>query len=505
MSRESRAGRWVLAASILGSSMAFIDGNVVSVALPVLQAHFGASVSGAQWIVESYQLFLSSLILVGGSLGDRFGRRRIFSLGTVVFAAASLACGLAQSLPMIVVSRAVQGMGAALLIPTSLALLGAAFPPARRGRAIGTWSAMTAVTTAIAPALGGWLVEAVSWRAVFLINLPLAAGVLLVTRWKVPESRNPSTTTLDLPGAILATAGLGALTYGLIEAPAVGWSSPRAWGPVGGGLAALAAFVAAERRSRAPMVPPALFRKRTFTAVNVLTFFMYAALAAMFFFLPFDLMQARGYRPVGAGAAILPLVFVVFLLSRPAGKLADRIGARPLLILGPIIAAAGFVLIAVLPLGPYAASLLPGMAVLGLGLAATVAPLTTTVLNSVPKNESGTASGINNAVARVAALLAVAAFGVAAAAAFDRGLERRLGEAKVSPETRRLLEPERRKLGGMKPPAQAAPAEARAIEAAVKASFDSSFRIVCWFSGALALAASACAAWGVKAGKPEAR
>jgi len=505
MSRDPRAGRWVLAATILGSSMAFIDGNVVSVALPVLQAQFGASVSGAQWIVEAYQLLLSSLILVGGSLGDRYGRRRIFSLGTAVFAAASLACGLAQSLPMIVVSRIVQGVGAALLIPSSLAILAAAFPPARRGRAVGTWSAMTAVTTAIAPALGGWLVEVVSWRAVFLINLPLAVGVLLITRWKVPESRNPSATALDLPGAFLATLGLGALTYGLIEAPAAGWSSPRAWGPVAGGLAALGAFVGVERRSRAPMVPPALFGVRTFTAVNLLTFFMYAALAAMFFFLPFDLMQARGYRPVAAGAAILPLVLVVSLLSRPAGKLADRIGPRPFLILGPLVAAGGFALMAFLPLGSYAASLLPGMAVLGLGLAATVAPLTTTVLNAVPRGETGTASGINNAVARVAALLAVAAFGVVAVASFDRGLERRLSDSSVSASTRRLLEPERRKLGAMKPPAQAAPAEARVIEAAVKASFDSSFRIVCWTSGALALVASACAAWGVKTVKTSAK
>ena len=496
---DPRAGTWVLAATILGSSMAFIDGGVVNVALPVLQARLGASVSGAQWIVEAYLLLLSSLVLLGGSLGDIYGRRRIFSLGTAIFGAASLACGLANGLPMIVAARAVQGVAAALLVPSSLAILGASFPPERRGHAIGTWSSLTSVTMAAAPALGGWLAEAVSWRAIFLINLPLAAAVLLITRAKVPESRNPSATALDFRGATLATVGLGALIFGLIEAPASGWASPRTLGPVAGGLAALLAFVAFERRARAPMVPPALFRVRAFTAVNLLTFFLYAALGAMFFFLPFDLIQARGYSAAAAGAAILPLVILVSALSRTAGRLADRIGARPLLIVGPIVAAAGFALLAALPAeASYAASLLPAMTILGLGLATTVAPLTTTVLNAVPREDTGTASGINNAVARVAGLLAIAAFGVVAAATFDRALDRRLDRSPVSPPIRRLLEPERGKLGAMKPPAEASPAEARAIEAAVRKSLESSFDLVGWICAALALAASACAVWGVK-------
>ncbi len=494
---DPRAGAWVLAATILGSSMAFIDGSVVNVALPVLQARLGASVSGAQWIVEAYLLLLSSLVLVGGSLGDIYGRRRIFSLGTAIFGGASLACGLANGLPMMIAARAVQGVAAALLIPSSLAILGASFPPEKRGHAIGTWSSLTSVTMAAAPALGGWLVEAVSWRAIFLINLPLAAAVLLITRAKVPESRNPSATALDLRGATLATVGLGALIYGLIEAPASGWA--RASGPIAGGLAALLAFVAFERRARAPMVPPALFRVRAFTAVNLLTFFLYAALGAMFFFLPFDLIQARGYSAAAAGAAILPLVILVSALSRTAGRLADRIGARPLLIVGPIVAAAGFALMAALPANaPYAASLLPAMTILGLGLATTVAPLTTTVLNAVPREDAGTASGINNAVARVAGLIAIAAFGIVAAAEFDRALDRRFDEAGISAATRAVLEPERGKLGATKPPAEASPAEARLIAGAVGSALASSFRLVCWICGALALAASGCAAWGVK-------
>ena len=496
---DPRAGRWVLAATILGSSMAFIDGNVVSVALPVLQARLGTSVSGAQWIVEAYLLLLSSLVLVGGSLADRFGRRRIFSIGTVLFAAASLACGLANGLASIVLARAVQGAGAALLVPSSLAILGAAFPPGERGRAIGTWSALTAVTMAIAPALGGWLVEVVSWRAIFLINLPIAVVVLLITRGKVPESRNPSAAALDLPGAILATLGLGFLIYGLIAAPAAGWGHQRAWGSVAAGASALVAFVVVERRSRQPMVPPALFRIRTFAAVNLLTLFLYAALAAMFFFLPFELIQANGYSAAAAGAAILPLVILVSLLSRGAGKMADRIGARLPLTIGPIVVACGFVLLGVLPIrSGYALSLLPALSVLGLGMAITVAPLTTTVLNAVPRDDQGTASGINNAVARVAGLLAIAVFGIVAAAAFNRSLDRRLDAAGVSPATRQLLDPERPRLGAMKPPAGAAATEARAIEEAVRSSLDSSFRIVAWICGALALLASASAAWGVK-------
>jgi EmrB/QacA subfamily drug resistance transporter len=496
---DPRAGRWILAATILGSSMAFIDGTVVSVALPVLQARLDASVSGAQWIVEAYLLLLSSLVLVGGSLADRFGRRRIFSIGTVVFAAASLACGLANGVSTIVAARAAQGVGAALLVPSSLAILGAAFPPGERGRAVGTWSALTAVATAIAPALGGWLVQVVSWRAIFLINLPIAAVALLIARSKVPESRNPAEAALDLPGAVLATAGLGALIYGLIEAPAAGWSHPRAWGPITAGAAALAAFLAVERRSHQPMVPPALFRVRTFAAANLLTLFLYGALSAMFFFLPFELIQARGYSAAAAGAAILPLVILVSLLSRTAGKIADRAGARLPLTAGPVVAACGFFLLGALPVeAGYAASLLPSLSVLGLGMAITVAPLTTTVLNAVDREDAGTASGINNAVARVAGLLAIAAFGVVAAAVFNRSLDRRLEAAGVSAATRQLLDPERGRLGAMKPPAGAAAKEARSIEQAVKASLDSSFRAVGWICGALALLASASAAWGVR-------
>jgi EmrB/QacA subfamily drug resistance transporter len=338
-SAHSRAtGRWVLAASVLGSSLSFIDGAVVNVALPILQRELGATVSSAQWIVEAYQLFLSSLVLLGGALADRYGRRRIFVLGTLLFAASSLACGIAPNVSTLIAARAVQGLGGSLLVPASLGMLGAAFPESERGRAVGTWSALTAIATAIGPAIGGWLVQAISWRAVFLINLPISAAVVWVAIRKVPESRNPSARGLDTTGAALATVGLGALVYGLIEAPAVGWSHPRAWAPVAGGLALLVAFVVVELRSKNPMVPLDLFRSRTFSAVNALTLFMYAALAALFFFLPFWLIQAHGYTPAASGASLLPLVIVMASLSRLSGRVADRIGPRIPLIAGPLIA-----------------------------------------------------------------------------------------------------------------------------------------------------------------------
>ena len=481
--------------------MAFIDMTVVAVSLPILQSQLAATVSTAQWIVEAYSLFLSALVLVGGSLADRYGRRRIFLLGAVVFTAASLACGLAPGAVALIAARGIQGIGAALLVPSSLAMLGAAFPPDQRGRAVGAWSALTSIASAIGPALGGWLVEAISWRAVFLINLPIAAVLLWITLRKVPESRNPSAAKLDLRGAVLATVGLGALVFGLIEAPSRGWAHPAVWIPLAAGAAVIAAFILAERRTPHAMVPMDLFRNRTFASANLLTLFLYAALSATFFFLPFVLIQSRGYTPAGAGASLLPLVLLVSSGSLAAGRLLDRVGPRLPLTLGPLVAAAGFALFAILPGdAPYAASVLPALAVLGIGMAITVAPLTATVLNCVDREDQGTASGINNAVARMAGLLAIAVFGIAAAAAFNRDLDRRFDVAGVSAETRRRLAPERARLGAMKPPPGASEAERRAIEQAVGPSLDSGFRYVSDFCAGLAAAAAACAAIGVKRG-----
>ncbi|HEX4439802.1 MAG TPA: MFS transporter [Thermoanaerobaculia bacterium] len=472
------AGRWVLAAAVLGSSLSFIDGAVVSVALPILQRELGASVSSAQWIVEAYQLFLSSLVLLGGSLADRFGRRRVFVVGTAIFAAASLACGLAPNVRLLIVARALQGLGGSLLVPASLAMLGAAFPESERGRAVGTWSALTAIATAIGPALGGWLVQAISWRAIFLINLPIAAVVAWIAMRKVKETRNPSAGGLDIAGGLLATLGFGALVFGLIEAPQAGWAHPRAWAPTAAGVVLLAAFVVVEWRSKHPMVPLGLFKSRTFSAVNVLTLFMYAALAALFFFLPFWLIQSHGYTPAASGASLLPLVVVMASLSKLSGKMAVRIGPRVFLTAGPFIAAVGFLLFAILPDGSYAVSVLPAMLVLGAGLGIAVAPLTATVLNSVDRRSQGTASGINNAIARVAGLLAIAVLGIVATGVFDRRLDAQLRAARIPEATRQQLISERGKLGALQPPKGTPEDQARAITGAVASSLDRAFRML---------------------------
>ena len=410
---ERATARWVLAATILGSSMAFIDGTVVGVALPVIQKSLNASPASIQWVTEAYLVFLSALVLTAGSLADRFGRRRIFASGVALFAAASLGCALAPTIGILIASRAIQGIAASMVIPTSLAILGAANSSKDRGRAIGTWSSLTAIATAIGPLLGGWLTQSVSWRAVFLINLPLAAAVLAISLLRVPETKNPSAGRIDVTGSLLATLGLAAVVFALVEAPAAGWSDARVGVTFVAGVLALAGFVLVERKSKHPMLPLDLFRNRTFTGANLLTLFLYAALGATFFLLPFELIQSQGYSPMKAGMALLPLIALVFLLSRPAGAVADRIGPRVPLIVGPAIAAAGFFLLSAFRDGAsYASGFLPGIAVLGLGMSITIAPLTTSVLNAVEAKDQGIASGINNAVSRVGGLVAIAAIGL---------------------------------------------------------------------------------------------
>ena len=336
-------GRWVLAATILASSMAFIDGTVVNVALPFLQTNLNATAIGIQWVVEAYSLFLSALLLVGGSLGDRYGRRRIFNIGVVIFALASAFCGLAANIEQLIVARSVQGIGGALLVPGSLALISSSFNEKERGKAIGTWSGFSAITTAIGPVLGGWLVEHWSWRAAFFLNMPLAVAVLVISVWKVPETREKNHHgRLDWLGAGLATIGLGGVVYGLIESPRLGFSNRMVLVTLIGGVLALAAFVFNEARTKNPMVPLGLFQSRDFAGANILTLFLYAALSGMFFFFTLNLIQIQGYSATAAGAALLPFVALMFSLSRWSGGLIDRFGARLPLTIGPTIAAAGF-------------------------------------------------------------------------------------------------------------------------------------------------------------------
>src|SRR4051794_23208 len=426
-------GRWILLATILGSAMAFIDGSAVNVALPVLQTSLGADVSQTQWIVDAYLLVLSSLMLAGGALGDRFGRVRIFALGVALFAGASIWCGAAPSAAQLIAARAVQGVGAALLVPGSLAIITAAFPRAQRGRAIGTWSAMTALAVIAGPLLGGWLVQTISWRAVFYINVPIAAATLLIVWRKVPRFPPALSSAIDWRGSAFITLSLGAVTFALIEGPGRGWRDAAVLGAAALSVAAFAVFLLVERRERDPIVPLSLFRSRSFTGANVLTLLLYAALSGATFLLPFNFIQLQHDSPAKAGAAFLPFVVTMSLLSRWTGALADRIGPRLPLIVGPLVAAAGFVLLARPGIGgSYWTTFFPGIATLGIGMAITVAPLTTTVMTSIDdERHAGAASGINNTVARVAGLLAIALFGAIAITIFAHDLDRRLAAMHV--------------------------------------------------------------------------
>ena len=477
--------------------MVFIDGTVVNVALPALQRELGASLADVQWVVESYALFLAALLLVGGAAGDRFGRRRVFALGVASFAVASVWCGLADSVRMLIVARAVQGIGGALLVPGSLAIISASFDEGARGKAIGTWSAATAITMALGPVLGGWLIDHASWRAAFFINVPLAVAVLALTLRHVPESRNPQAQgrALDWPGGSLVTLGLGGVVYALIEAPARGWADARIATALVLGVVALAAFIVVEIRHPAPMIPLQLFRSRAFTGANLLTLLLYAALGGGLFFLPLNLIQVQGYSTTAAGAALLPLVVLLALLSRWSGGSIDRYGARLPLVLGPVIAACGFALLAAPGVGgTYWATFFPALVVLGLGMAITVAPLTTTVMNSVATSHAGAASGINNAASRVAGVLAVALFGVVIIPVFDRSLHDRLGGADAAPALIEAIDAQRNKLAAIALPENIDPRNRAAAERAIGEAFVSGFRWVMLVSSVLALA-GALGAW----------
>ena len=407
-------GRGALLASILGSGMAFLDMTAVNLALPAIGDDLGTGFAGFQWVVNGYMLTFGALLLTGGALGDRFGRRRIFELGVVLFAATSLACGLVPGTLGLILARVAQGVGAALLVPTSLALVQSTFVPEDRGRAIGTWSGLAGLATVLGPLVGGWLIRAVSWRAVFLINPVLAGATLWAARRFVPESAPTSRDPIDVAGSVTAALGLGGVVYALIEGPDQGWPA-AALASGGAGLAFLVAFLLVEGRAAHPMLPLRYFRIRTFAGANATTFLVYAVLNGVFFLLGLQLQRVVGYSPVVAGASTLPITGMLFFLSPRAGRLADRIGPRLPMSLGPVVGALGIVLFSRIVAGAsYPTGVLPGVLVFGLGLGLTVAPLTSAAMSSLPEGHAGTASGVNNAVARLAGLLGVTLLPLAA-------------------------------------------------------------------------------------------
>lgn len=482
--------RWILAATVLGSSMEFIDGTVVNVAIPSLQRSFAASGTQVQWVVEAYALFLASLLLAGGSFGDRYGLRRTFLAGVLLFACASVWCGLAPSLTQLLVARSLQGIAGALLVPNSLAFLSESFSGPQRGRAIGTWSGFASMMTAVGPIVGGWMVQHGSWRWVFFINIPIALLTMLIVFWKTsPKRVQPVSRSIDWRGALLGTAGLSALTFSLMQ-----WESGGAVVRMTGlaGLVFLIAFVSVERRIKDPLMPIELFRDRTFAGANLLTLFLYAALSGTLFYLPLNLIQIQRYTPTQAGAAMIPLVLTLFVLSPWAGGLVSRYGSRWPLIVGPFITACGYALLAVPGVGgPYWKAYLPVMTALGVGMAISVAPLTTTVMSSAPSNRSGSASGINNAVSQTAALLALAISSPLFYHRFSGQLPSRLSQNGVPSAEIHQVNGQVRKIGAIE-------TKSSFVQSAIDESFVSAFRLIALLACGSAAAAGVTAAISIR-------
>jgi EmrB/QacA subfamily drug resistance transporter len=493
-STDTQQKHWVLICAVLASTMAFVDESVVNVALPRMETDLHTSLSAMQWVINAYTLCMSALLLIGGAAGDRFGRRRIFMIGISVFALASVACGFAPNPGALIGARALQGVGAAFLIPCGLALISAVYDEKERGAAIGVWSGASAVAAGAGPILGGWIVDHASWRVIFLINPVLAVPALWIAVRYLAESREAELeSSLDWPGALTVFLGLGAIVYGLIAAAALGWNDLSVGGTIVAGIVLLAIFLRIEARSAAPMVPLGLFKSRQFSGVNLVTLLLYGALSGTFFFVPFLIIQVHGYSAAAAGAIFIPFAVILGGLSKWSGRLMDRFGARWPLIIGPTIAAVGLLLLALLSEdGRYFSFIVP-IIVLAFGMAITIAPLTTTVLNAVHQEQAGVASGINNAAASVAGLLVIAVMGTVALRVLDLEIDAHLRRAQPSAAVRHEVEAARGGFVMPQPSAQLSPAQRASLQQIAKASFAGTIHLVLLVMAALAFAGASVA------------
>ncbi|MFD0750316.1 MFS transporter [Mucilaginibacter calamicampi] len=476
VSLSSAKGKWVMVATILASAMAFIDATALNVVLPALQQNLNASGADLFWVLNSYLLMLASLILIGGAMGDKLGRKRVFMGGIVLFIVGSAACGIASSITMLIICRAVQGIGGAFMIPGSLSLISSAINPNERGKAIGTWSAFTTVVTMGGPVLGGALADAGLWRYIFFINVPIGIAAFIMLAFRVDETRDTGgNKTLDFPGAITIALALALLTFGFLRIPAVGFAHFQAYGSLAGGLLFLIIFIVIEKRSKHPMMPLTLFGNPVFTGVNLLTFFLYAGLGAGMLFMSLNLVQVQGYSQLQSGLTFLPFTVLMVTIARYAGSLADKYGPKWFLIIGPAIAGAGLFLLSLIGKtnGPsdYWTTFFPGVFVLGLGMSLTVAPLTAAVMSSVSDHFSGTASGVNNAMTRISGVFANAIFGALAVLFFTSTLTKQIEQVSLSPQQKEQVIKQAGDLGDAKVPANIPSAQKKVIAAYYNDSF----------------------------------
>jgi EmrB/QacA subfamily drug resistance transporter len=502
---DRRRNVLTLVATILGSTIVFLDATVVNVALPAISDDLDTGLADQQWVVEAYLLGLVSLLLVGGSLGDQFGRRRMFEIGLVGFGVTSIACAVAPNTEILIGARAAQGFAGALLVPGSLAILAATFEGAERGKAVGTWTAWTGIATVIGPAGGGALIEGLSWRAIFWVNIPLIVVTVLLTRMAVMESKDPEADrTIDWLGIVLSAAGLGGPVYALIQQPTHGWGDPMVWVPLVGGVALFTAFLVWESRYRHSMLDLSLFRIRNFAITNLETLIVYAGLLGAFFFLTLFLQETLDYSPLVAGLATTPISVLLFFLSPVFGRFSTATGPRLPMCVGPIVAGLGLLLlIRVDADAGYVTDILPGLLLFGLGLSATVAPLTATALNSVAENHVGVASGINNGVSRIAGLLAIAVLGAVISGSFGSAIDDKLAGTQLSPQGRQAVSDAKERPLSVPDTGGLASEEADRIETAATESSESGFHLGLGLAGGLMIVGGVIAGFGIQ--NPERR